>query len=117
MCSTDLVGLTLAADGLTPLGMFPGGHVGLVYGGRLSILGGDWGGETNAFIDEKVRNDNVVVQELYGGVEIARCIRAINVHARLLFEMQNWRSDVLAQDANIPSIGFFGPGVQIGAEF
>jgi hypothetical protein len=117
MCSTDLIGLTLAADGLTPLGLFPGGHVGLVYGGRLSILGGDWGGENGAFIDDRVRNDNVLVQELYGGVEIARRIRAMNVHARLLFEMQNWRSDVLAEGADIQSIGFFGPGLQIGAEF
>jgi hypothetical protein len=54
---------------------------------------------------------------LYGGVELARRFRAVDVHARLLFEMQNWKSDVLAEDADIESIGIFGPGLQLGAEF
>jgi hypothetical protein len=120
-CGADFIGLTLAADGLTPLGCFPGGHFGLVYGGRLSILGGDWGGDDNClFINQQVRNDNVLVNELYGGVELERRFRAADVHARLVFEMQNWKSDALAQGAfieSIGSIGFFGPGLQLGAEF
>jgi hypothetical protein len=117
-CSTDLIGLTMAADGMTPLGAFPGGHFGLIYGGRLSILGGDWGGDdTSLFVNHQSRNDNVLVHELYGGVELARRFRAVDVHARLLFEMQNWKSDVLATDADIESIGIFGPGLQFGAEF
>ncbi len=117
-CSTDLIGLTMAGDGMTPLGTFPSGHFGLVYGGRLSILGGNWGGDDNSqFVNQQVRNDNVLVHELYGGVELARRFHAVDVHARLLFEMQNWHSDVLAQDAGIESIGLLGPALQIGAEF
>lgn len=117
-CSTDLIGLTLAGDGMTPLGAFSGGHFGLIYGGRLSILAGDWGGnDTSLFVNRQVRNDNVLVNELYGGVELARRFRALDVHLRLLFEMQNWQSDVLAQNAGIESIGLLGPGLQIGAEF
>jgi hypothetical protein len=117
-CSTDLIGLTLAGDGMTPLGAFPGGHFGLVYGGRLSILGGNWGGDDDSlFVNHQARNDNVLVHELYGGVELARRFRAVDIHARLLFEMQNWHSDVLAQDAGLQSIGVFGPGLQLGAEF
>jgi hypothetical protein len=117
-CSTDLIGLTLAGDGMTPLGAFPGGHLGLIYGGRLSILAGDWGGDdTSLFVNRQVRNDNVLVNELYGGVELARRFRALDVHLRLLFEMQNWQSDALAQNAGIESIGLLGPGLQLGAEF
>jgi hypothetical protein len=117
--SADLMGLTLAAGGATHLVCFKGGHFGLVYGGRLSILGGDWGADDNSqFIDGRTRNDNVLVHELYGGIEIAKRIQALNVHARLLWEMQNWHSDALAEDAaDIQSIGVLGPGLQLGAEF
>jgi hypothetical protein len=31
--------------------------------------------------------------------------------------MQNWRSDVLGEDADVDSIGLLGPAVQIGADF
>jgi hypothetical protein len=114
----DYIGLTLAGDGLTPLGRFRGGHFGLVYGGRVAILDGDWGGDDNSlFINQQSRNDNMFVHELYGGVELARRFRVVNVRARLLFEAQNWKSDVLADEADIESIGFFGPGLEIGAEF
>ena len=114
----DFVGLTMAADGLTPLGRFPQGHFGLVYGGRLSILGGDWGGDDNSeFVSEQSRNDNLLAHELYAGVELARRFRMLDLRARLVFEMQNWKSDVLAEDADIESIGFFGPGLQIGVNF
>ncbi len=117
-CNTELLGLTMAADGLTPLGEFPGGHLGLVYGGRLSILGGHWDGDpTSQFVDARIRNDNVLVNELYGGVELARRLGNFDVRARLLFEMQNWRSDVLAQYSGVESIGVLGPALQIGADF
>jgi hypothetical protein len=114
----DFFGLTLSADGMTPLGNFRAGHIGLVYGGRLSVLTGDWGGDANSqFVDAQARNDNMLVHELYGGVELARRFGAFDAHARLLFEMQNWKSDVLAEDSDIESIGFFGPGLELGAEF
>jgi hypothetical protein len=117
--SAQFIGATLAADGATHLVCFNGGHFGWVYGGRLSILGGDWGADDDSeFVDGQTRNDNVLVHELYGGIEIAKRIRALNVHARLLFEMQNWKSDVLAEGpSDVQSIGVFGPGLQLGAEF
>jgi hypothetical protein len=116
--STNLIGLTMAGDGMTPLGEFPGGHFGIVYGGRLSILAGNWGGDDNSqFVNQQTRNDNVLVHELYGGVELARRCGPLDVSTRLLFEMQNWHSDVLAQNAGLDSIGIFGPALQFGAEF
>jgi hypothetical protein len=65
-----------------------------------------------------VRDDNVVVHELYAGMEFARCYRRIDLRARLAFELQNWHSDVLAEtDADTDTIGVVGPGVRVGAEF
>ena len=117
-CGSDMVGLTAAADGLVQLGCFRGGYCGWVYGGRFSLLGGDWDGDDNSeFISSEVSDDNVVVSELYTGVEVARRCGNVNVGGRLLFEMQDWRSDALATDADIESIGFLGPALQIGAEF
>jgi hypothetical protein len=114
----DFIGLTMAADGRTTLVSYCKGHLGWVYGGRISILAGDWGGEDNSdFVDHQARNDNILVHELYAGGEITHCFGAFNCHARLVFEMQNWKSDVLAQDADVDSIGFLGPGLQLGADF
>jgi hypothetical protein len=114
----DLAGLTVAADGHTPLLTFKGGRLGWAYGGRLSILGGDWGGDDdNDFVDGRFRDDNVVVHELYAGIEFGHCFRNVDFHARLAFEMQNWHSDVLADSADTDSLGFIGPGIRIGAEF
>lgn len=116
--ATDMIGLTLAADGLTKCIAFSNGYCGLVYGGRVSLLGGDWSGDDNsAFIDHHVGDDNMLVTELYAGAEIARKLGHANVHARAIFEIQNWRSDALAQEANIESISVLGPGLQLGAEF
>ena len=114
---SDLFGLTLAGDGLSRLGMLPDGYFGLVYGGRISILGGDWHGDTNEFMNTPTRSDNVLVHELYGGVELGRCCRGVNCHARLVYEMQNWQSDALGRDSVLGSIGFFGPALQLGADF
>jgi hypothetical protein len=114
----DLAGLTMAADGRTPLLKFKGGRLGWAYGGRLSILGGDWGGHPDhLFVNQRVRDDNVVVHELYAGVELAHCYRDIDLRAQFAFEMQNWHSDVLADNAEHDSIGFLGPGLRLGAEF
>ena len=111
-------GLTVAADGLTRVLCIPGGYCGWVYGGRVSILGGDWGGDDNSvFINRRIYDDNMLVTELYAGIEVARKCRVCTVRGRALYEMQNWRSDVLAQNAGIESIGFIGPAVQIGVDF
>jgi hypothetical protein len=111
---TDLVGITAAADGWTPLFSCSQGCLGWNYGGRLSILAGDWSGD-NELVDELMRDDNVVVHELYAGIGFTRCCRNVDLNARLGFEMQNWHSDVLSEED--ASLGFVGPGVEIGAQF
>jgi hypothetical protein len=110
----DLLGITFAADGRTCLGSFQEGLFTWVYGGRLAILGGDWGGEQgNAFVTSLTQDDNVVVHELHSGIDYALCHGDIEFHGRLGFELQNWHSDALAQN----SIGIIGPSFLIGAEF
>jgi len=113
---SDLIGLTMAADGWTPICKCQAGCIGWVYGGRLSILAGDWGGEEGAPLAARSQDDNTVVDELYVGLAVTRCCRGIDLNAAIDFEMQNWHSDVLS-DATGDSIGFIGPGVRIGAEF
>lgn len=116
--ATDLIGLTLAADGLTRVARFSSGYCGWVYGGRFSILGGDWGGDDNSvFVNQEVRDDNVLASELYVGAEVARRCGNVDVRGRVVFELQNWHSDVLDRIAGIESIGFLGPALQIGADF
>lgn len=115
---TDLIGLTLAGDGWTPLLNSKHGSFGWTYGGRLSILAGDWAGSDDSeLLDSRIRDDNVVVHELYAGLGFTRCCRNIDLNARLVFEMQNWHSDVLSEASGGDSLGFVGPGVHIGAEF
>jgi len=114
----NLAGLTMAADGNTALVAARGGRLAWVYGGRLSLLGGNWAGEDDSqFVNERVRDDNVLVHELYAGAQFNRRYRNLDLHARLVLEMQNWHSDVLAEDADVESIGFVGPGIQLGADF
>jgi hypothetical protein len=113
---SDLLGITAAADGWTPLFTSSHGSFGWTYGGRLSILAGDWNGdEESEIVDELSRDDNVVVHELYAGIGFTRCCRHVDVNARAGFEMQNWHSDVLSEED--VSIGFVGPGVEIGVQF
>jgi hypothetical protein len=117
---TDLLGLTMAADGRTRLTSLGSDRLAWVYGGRLSILGGDWGHDDDeeSILDERVRDDNVIVHELYAGLEVARCYNGLDLHARLAFEMQNWHSDVLAEsELDTDTIGIVGPGLRLGAEF
>ncbi len=114
--SSDMLGLTMAADGLTTCNLFSVGYLGWAYGGRVSILGGDWGGDSD-FVDHHVSDDNILVTELYAGGQFGRRFGNVDLHGRVVFEIQNWRSDVLAQDGAIESISFLGPALQIGAEF
>jgi hypothetical protein len=110
----DLLGMTFAAEGRTRLCSFHGGLVSWVYGGRVSILGGDWGAETGSdFLPGLTQDDNLVVHELLTGIDYAVRHGNYDLHARLGFEMQNWHSDALSPD----SIGLIGPGFQFGAEF
>jgi hypothetical protein len=114
----DLLGMTLFAEGRTYLCSFQDGRIAWVYGGRVSILGGDWGGDAgNDFTGGSVQDDNLVVHELHAGVVYAVRRPDFDLHARLGFEMQNWHSDALSQNGGRDSIGFLGPGIQIGAGF
>jgi hypothetical protein len=114
----DAIGLTMAADGLTACHCIPDGYCAWAYGGRLSILGGDWTGSSD-FINHSAADDNIVVTELYAGAQVGRRFGGVNLHARAVYEIQNWRSDVLEQDTSstVGSISFLGPALQIGAEF
>jgi hypothetical protein len=115
---SDMLGMTFAADAYTPVCNFEGGLISWVYGARLSILGGDWNGDqTSDFIEAPLRDDNVVADEIYVGIQYARRFRDYDLRARLAFEMQNWHSDALAQNAGTDSVGFLGPGIQVGATF
>lgn len=114
----DLLGMTLAADAHTPLCAFQGGRLTWVYGGRLSILGGDWGGSNNhGLISAPLQDDNVVNESIYAGLQYATRYRDCQLVARLAFEIQNWHSDALSQNAGADSLGFLGPGVHVGATF
>ena len=78
--SSDMLGLTMAADGLTPFHSSSAGYFGWVYGGRVSLLGGDWGGDPGSeFVDHQVRDDNVLVTEFYAGAEVSRRWRNLNL--------------------------------------
>jgi hypothetical protein len=114
----DLLGATLFLEGRRFLCSFQDGRVAWVFGGRVSILGGDWGGDVgNDFTGEPVQDDNLVVHELHAGVVYAVRNPDFDLHARLGFEIQNWHSDALSQNGGRDSIGFLGPGIQIGAGF
>jgi hypothetical protein len=117
-CGSDMIGLTMAADGLTPVFFTQCGYCGWVYGGRVSLLTGDWDGDENcAYINQQFYNDNTLVTELYAGIELARQVNNVTIRGRALFEYQNWRSDTLAQQAGVESIGLLGPAAQLGIDF
>jgi hypothetical protein len=113
----DLLGMTMFAEARTPLCTYQDGRIAWVFGGRLSILGGDWGGDAgNNFTGGSYQDDNLVVHELHAGVVYGVRRYDYGFHARLGFEIQNWHSDALSQTGG-DSIGFLGPGFQIGAGF
>jgi hypothetical protein len=123
----------MVANGLASRNDMPGGSVAVDFRGvichdckrnlhwssvggiRWSIFGGDWEGPSNGVIDP-TRDDNIVVHELYGGAELRRHGK-IDRYARLVFEVQNWRSDALAEETDISSIGFIGPRLDVGLSF
>jgi hypothetical protein len=113
----DLLGMTVFAEGRTPLCTYQDGRIAWVFGGRLSILGSDWGGDAgNNFTGGSHQDDNLVVHELHAGVVYGVRRFDYDFHARLGFEIQNWHSDALSQTGS-DSIGFLGPGFQVGAGF
>jgi hypothetical protein len=86
-----------------------------ISGARLSILGCDWRSD-NGLIAE-TRDDNVTAMEIYGGFECSHYSCGHEYNARLTFEAQNWRSDALGENTGIDSIGFVGPGLNLGMKY
>ena len=87
-----------------------------IAGARWSLLGGDWEGSNAGFLSPE-RDDNIVVTEIYGGVEYIQHYSGYDLFLRLVFEVQHWHSDVAAQTAGVDSIGFVGPGLHVGMNF
>jgi hypothetical protein len=114
--SSTMPGLTVAADGRTVFCRGCKSEWAGVAGVRWSLLGGDWEGDENEVADE-VRDDNMVVNELYGGVEYSRCCGKCNWYARAVFEMQNWHSDNFGENSATDTIGFVGPAIHGGVSF
>ena len=127
----DAYGLTVAADARTPLYTYCANRLSFVYGARWSVLGGDWRGD-NDIIDtvvrSQVRDDNILVTELYAGVEYLYRWCDVDLFARTTAEMQNWRSDVLGEPGigngiaplsigSTNSISFVGVGLQLGVGY
>jgi hypothetical protein len=86
-----------------------------VGGARWSIFGGDW--ECSRGLVPFTRDDNITVSEIYGGVECSQCYRGRDFYLRLVMEAQNWRSDALGEATDVDSIGFIGPGLDLGVNF
>lgn len=83
---------------------------------RWSVLGGDWEGSDDGLVSQ-LRDDNIVVQEVYFGAEYSCHYCDYVLWARLVLELQNWHSDVLSQDAGVDSISLLGPGFHFGGAF
>ena len=114
--SSDMPGITVAADVRTWFCKSCRSQWSGVAGARFSILGADWEGDNGGLIQE-TRDDNLVVTELYGGFEYLCQFCYYDLYARLVLETQNWRSDALGESSDSDSLGFFGPGVHVGATF
>lgn len=127
----DAFGLTLAADLRTALCCYGCNQWSFVYGGRLSVLAGDWRGDNDiidTFSGAEVRDDNLLVHELYAGIEYVYRHCGYDLITRAAFEMQNWHSDVLSEPeignglapgsiGSTGSIGFIGPSFQMGLRY
>ena len=83
-----------------------------VSGARFSVFGGDWEGSHGLI--PRTRDDNLTVMEIYGGVECTFFCYGREFYARIVMEAQNWRSDALGEAIGIDSIGFIGPGINLG---
>lgn len=112
--SADLIGLTMAADVEYLVCCDCNSYWSGLYGGRLSVLGGNWEG-ASAWTPAN-RDDNMVVTELYGGVEYGRCQGGYDIYTQFKFEIQNWQSDAIAANVGT-TLGFVGPSWTIGVGF
>ena len=113
---SEMPGITFAADLRSTLCRDCFSEWATVAGARWALLGGDWEGGTGGFLNTD-RDDNVNVTEIYGGVEYVQHYCGYDLYGRLVFEVQNWHSDVAAQTAGTDSISFIGPGLHLGMNF
>jgi hypothetical protein len=113
----DMIGGTIAADVETLICCRCNSYVSAIYGGRMSILGGDWDFQSTTPPGLDSRDDNIMNHEIYGGVEYGCCHNGMDIYAQLKFEIQNWHSDVLSQFYTTDSVGFVGPGFVVGVGY
>ena len=109
----DMPGITFAIDGRIPICCGHNNEWAGVCGARWSLLGGDWDGDSNNVI-EPTFDDNVTVNEIYGGFEWVCHKRNCDLYARFVFEIQNWHSDALGESSATDSISFIGPAIHGG---
>jgi hypothetical protein len=109
----DMPGATFATDVHSVICCKNWGEWAGVGGIRWSILGGDWEGSSNGLV-APTRDDNLTVQEIYGGAEYRYHYGRADLYSRLVMEAQNWRSDVLGLSTGVDSISFIGPGLYLG---
>jgi len=107
-------GLTFAADGRTPIASV----VSVVYGGRLSILQGDWSGhrEGGALPSANLKNEKMLVPEVYAGIESTFG----RVFTRFGIEFQEWNRRGRAGEEMTSGghdFGFTGYGFDLGYMF
>jgi hypothetical protein len=114
--ANDMPGITFAADLRVIICRERCWEWASIAGARYSLSGGDWEGAANGFLAPN-HDDNVIVNEVYGGFEYIQHYQGYDAFARIAFEVQNWQSDVASQTAGADSINFMGPGVHCGMIF
>jgi hypothetical protein len=107
---TTLGGVTVAAEGRTTMLAREAWGSAFVYGGRLSMLEGEWSTLVGvpSFGDFGIQNERFIVPEVFTGVEL----NYGRLFTRLSVEMQDWRAE---SDGH--NFGFTGYGFDLGYRF
>jgi hypothetical protein len=87
-----------------------------VGGVRWSISGTDWEGDAGGLIEPQ-RDDNMTIQEIYGGFACRRHGCGYDLFTRFILEAQNWHSDSLGASTPADTISFVGCGLSAGVVF
>jgi hypothetical protein len=115
--STTLAGVTMAGNGRTPIAVNDTWGVAFIYGGRLSLLQGDWDGELsnnpNFQPALNMQNERFIVPEVSTGVEV----NYGRTFTRLSVEMQDWRGNAYDGSTLGHKFGFTGCGFDLGVMF
>jgi hypothetical protein len=115
---TTMGGVTLAAEGRTSIFAAESWGTAFVYGGRLSLLHGDWEGDNSDTMTPdtglNVQNERFIVPEVFTGVEL----HYGNVFTRMRVEMQDWQGGATETFTTVNhNFGFTGYGVDLGVTF